>query len=62
MIALLGAVNAVTTLFALLPLPIAFSGLVQGLGLPRAMAATGIVGSIAVLVTSRAAEGWANPE
>lgn len=57
-----GAVNAVTTLFVLLPLPIAFSGLAQWLGLPKAMAATGIVGSIAVLVTSRGAEGARIPE
>lgn len=51
-----GAVNAVTTLFVLLPLPIAFSALAQWLGLPTAMAATGMVGSIAVLITSRRAE------
>ena len=57
-----GAVNAVTTLFVLLPLPITFSGLAQRLGLPNAMAATGIVGSIAVLVTSRGAEGAPSPE
>jgi MFS family permease len=51
-----GAVNAVTTLFVLLPLPIAFSVLAERVGLPTAMAATGAVGSVAVLLTSRVAE------
>jgi MFS family permease len=51
-----GAVNAVTTLFVLIPLPIAFSVFAEWIGLPRAMAATGALGSIAVLITSRTAE------
>ena len=51
-----GAVNAVTTLFVLLPLPIAFGFLAQRIGLGTAMAVTGVAGSIAVLVTSRVAE------
>lgn len=51
-----GAVNAVTTLFVLLPLPIAFSVAAEWVGLRTAMAVTGAAGSIAVLVTSRRAE------
>lgn len=51
-----GAVNAVTTLFALLPLPIVFGAVAEIVGLPTAMAITGILGSVALLVTSAVAE------
>jgi MFS family permease len=51
-----GAVNAVTTLFVLLPLPIAFSALAEWINLRNAMAITGAIGSIAVLTASRSAE------
>lgn len=51
-----GAVNAVTTLFVLLPLPVAFGAFGEWAGLPAAMAVTGAAGSVAVLVTSRKAE------
>jgi len=51
-----GAVNAVTTLFVLLPLPVAFGAFAEWAGLPAAMAVTGSAGSVAVLLTSRRAE------
>ena len=51
-----GAVNAVTTLFVLLPLPILFGAIAESVGLPTAMAITGGVGSVAVLLTSTMAE------
>lgn len=51
-----GAVNAVTTLSVLLPLPILFGAVAEPVGLPIAMAATGVLGSLAVLVTSATAE------
>lgn len=51
-----GSVNAVTTLFVLLPLPIAFSALAQWIGLPEAMAVVGALGCAGVWATARAAE------
>lgn len=51
-----GAVNAVTTLFVLLPLPIVFGAVAEWVDLPTAKAITGGVGSLAVLVTSTMAE------
>ncbi|MGH9164937.1 MAG: MFS transporter, partial [Acidimicrobiales bacterium] len=51
-----GAVNAVTALFVLLPLPLAFTAIAQWVGLGPAMAGTGAAGSVAVLVASRRAE------